>query len=879
MESPLHALEQAYRVAAEPVHDSAQKAPASVTPGKPYAPNPTLRWFYDRFFSHIEVDESWSAAVRDAAARGTVVYVMRSISFLDFLCLDYLVKQLNLPLVRFANDLGLWLLEPFGKGRRRWLRRRQIPEDRALRATLLDEHSALIFLRRPPGFARRPRRGERLDLDLIRVLVATQRASDRPILLVPQTFVWHKLPRGGPNTLLDLVFGPSEWPGRVRVLLQFLRNYRHALLRSGEAFDLRDFLSSHHELSDQQAADKIRWAMLRRIERERTIVLGPRKKTPERLREELLRSPRLRGQLAAVSRANPPSQGTMAEAEKILRKLAAAPDPLVLALWHRALDYVWNRLYHGMEIDRDGLRRIREASRHGTLILLPTHKSHVDYLVLSDLFYSNDLWPPLVAAGDNLGFWPLGVVLRRAGAFFIRRSIKGQRLYSIVLESYVRKLLQEGFTIELFMEGGRSRTGQMLPPKLGLVSMIVDAALGLRARRVFFVPISIGYESVIEERAYLDELSGKEKVRENLAGLVRSSRLLRSDYGRLYVQFGEIVELADSVRAVAGLPAGAAAPTSLSPKQRRTLVQSITHRAMHEIQRVTVVTPASLVAAALLSHRRRAMAHRELVFTASRLLQSAQRFGARMTDPVTNADGNLNQRAVEEAVSLFTRRRLLVRAGLGQAARYRVPDDKRIVLEYYKNNILHFYTANALLATAMRAARAEPVQEATLERRFLLLCDIFRYESVAPPDQAPSERFRVTLDQTLARGEAERQGQLLRPGAGQAGAALELHAELLRSYLESYRLTLQACRLLLEGDMTKKEWLRRTLALGEKSHLAGELECREALSRIKLDNALKALHDQGVLRMRSGGVLQLALGSNAADDLQQHEDAVARFLV
>ena len=229
----------------------------SPTPA-PYAPNAILRWLYRRFFAHIRVDENWSRGVREAASQGVVVYVMRSLSFLDFLCLDFLLKKFGLPLVRFVNDLGLWILEPFGKGERRLSLRRQIPEAEALERTVGDGFSALLFLRRPPKLGTKTRRGRALEVDLIATLVAKQRVSSRPILLVPQTFVWSKQAGTATPSLLDLLFGPVQWPGRVRVFFQFLLNYRDAKLRSGEPFDLKDFLDKNPELSDSEAANKVR---------------------------------------------------------------------------------------------------------------------------------------------------------------------------------------------------------------------------------------------------------------------------------------------------------------------------------------------------------------------------------------------------------------------------------------------------------------------------------------------------------------------------------------------------------------------------------------------------------------------------------------------
>ena len=471
----------------------------SPTPA-PYAPNAILRWLYRRFFAHIRVDENWSRGVREAASQGVVVYVMRSLSFLDFLCLDFLLKKFGLPLVRFVNDLGLWILEPFGKGERRLSLRRQIPEAEALERTVGDGFSALLFLRRPPKLGTKTRRGRALEVDLIATLVAKQRVSSRPILLVPQTFVWSKQAGTATPSLLDLLFGPVQWPGRVRVFFQFLLNYRDAKLRSGEPFDLKDFLEKNPELSDAEAANKIRYALLRRMERDRAVIIGPMKKTTARIQDEILRSPRVRSQIEryAQEKGLPYSRAENV-ARKQLRKLCAKQSLFVIDLMHRFLTWMWSKMYDGVVLDKEGLERVRDAARDASLVLLPSHKSHIDYLVLSDQLYAHAMMPPLIAAGENLSFWPLGVLLRRGGAFFIRRSFHGDSLYPVLVQAYVRKLLAEGFTIEFFLEGGRSRTGKALPPKYGLLSMVVDSATKLRRTNVKLVPISIGYERIIEE--------------------------------------------------------------------------------------------------------------------------------------------------------------------------------------------------------------------------------------------------------------------------------------------------------------------------------------------------------------------------------------------
>jgi glycerol-3-phosphate O-acyltransferase len=853
---------------------------ASTPPARPYAPNAVLRWLYNRFFRHIHVDERWSGVVRSASERGVVVYVMRSLSLLDFLCLDFLVKRFGLPLVRFVNELGLWILEPFGKGGRRLRWRREEGQDGALSDVVRSQCSALLFLRRPPKLGRPKRKGERMQVDLLRTLVETQRQMDRPILLVPQTFVWRKLPPTHKRGVFDFIFGPVEWPGRMRVFFQFLLNYRNALLRSGEPFDLSTFVEEHQDLTDTEVADKIRYALLRRMERERTIVLGPTNKSPSRLQEELLRSPRVRTHIESEVRSSGKSVVKVERyARKEMRRLCAAPNPFVISTMHRLLGWVWNRIYDGLVVDKEGLERVREAARRGTIVLVPSHKSHVDYLVLSDVLYGHALSPPLIAAGDNLNFWPIGSLLRRAGAFFIRRSFRGKKLYAALVDAYIRKLLVEGFPMEFFIEGGRSRTGKLLPPKYGLLSMVVDACLLLRGRTIQFVPISIGYEKIVEERSYVHELGGGEKEKENIGGLIKSSEILRSRYGRLYVQFGEILDFDRIFREELGDNGGTGPdPDRLRPPQRRLLVQRLAHRIVYEINRVTVVTPAALVATALLAHRRRGMTHDRLVRLCGQLLESLDRQNAAVVSQLRASNGGVREDTLREALQLFMGDRLVVQHGEGEDAIYAVPEERRINLEYYMNNVLHFFVPKALISSALLAGASEPVTEQALRERVRQLSRLFKYEFMYRADASFDEIFDDALSDMLAARELERVGDHVRP-AEVGDRMVRMYSAMLRSYFESYLLAFRSCALLLdEARMGRKEWLKRALVLGQRMYLAGAIELRESISKPRLENSLKAFHDLEVLKLTPGEEVQAGAQMTSRDELKTFEQQIHPFL-
>jgi glycerol-3-phosphate O-acyltransferase len=835
-----------------------------------YQPNGFLRWASSHFFSHIDVDPRWTEAVREAAERGTVVYVMRSLSVLDFLCLDYLTKAHQLPRIQFVNDLGHWMREPFGRGSRKRSRQELGEEEVALGRTLEQHGSALLFLRRPPTLGHPSRKGERIETDqtdLVRALVEAQRRTQWPILLVPQTFIWGKRAGQTEARPLDFLLGPVEWPGRVRTLVRFALNYHNALLRTGDAFDLKAFLDANPKLSDLEAANKVRYALLRRMERERTLVVGPNKKTPTRLRDDIVRSPRLRKHVdAIVGATGRTSEDVQEEVDKELRKLCATPDDYTLSILHRLLDRVWNKIYDGIDVDQEGMARVREAARHGPLILLPSHKSYVDFLVLSDVFYTNQLSPPLIAAGDNLSFWPLGPVFRRGGAFFIRRVFKGNKLYSALVDTYMRRLLLDGHHIELFIEGGRSRTGKLLPPKFGLLSMLVDACLALKDKPIHFVPISIGYELLVEQQSYMQELAGGDKTAENIGGLInKTPEVLRSRYGRLYIQFGEIMSFQKLVDDALGGESKAMRLSELTPVARRNLVQRIGHRATYEINRVTVVTPAALVSTCFMVHRRRGMSRSQLAELATLLRDVLQQMGARLAPTIDHA-GPINLRALEEAVGLLRDGKLVMQHGEGKDAVYTLPEERRVALEYYKNNIIHFFVPRALISAALMVREDErAVSENALRERVRKLSRLFKYEFMYRADTSFDQIFDDALRDMLQVGELELLVDRVRP-TDDLGHRVSIYAVMIRSYFEAYLLAGRAVQELPSEGLSRKEWMKRGLALGQRLYLSGEIEDREAISKHKLETAFQALRDHGLVMVGGKGVVEPVPNAAASID-------------
>jgi len=862
-----------------------------------YEPNPALRIFYGYFFDSIAVDDAWVRQVRALSERGSIVYVLRNLNPIDFLALDHLTRRYDLPRIGYANELPFsFVTHPRNNSlwARLSLRKRSTPAQQ-LRAALDHKSSAALFLKRPPSVldvaaGASGGRGLKEGDELIRTLIDLQRETDRPVLLVPQVFLWTNRPDTHGAHPLDAFLGPREWPSSLRTIGQFVYNYKHVAMRTGEALDLRAYLKQNSSVSDETNIRRVTYVMLRRLERERRAVTGPALVPPDRQRHQVLRSPKLQKIIAHLAGDKP--EARVALTRKTLatvRSMQATPDSAAIKASEVVLDYLFHRVYSGIDLDRAGIEDIRERSKEATIVLLPSHKSYVDFLVLSYVFRYENLSLPLIAAGDNLSFFPLGPIFRRMGAFFIRRQFGGDRLYSATVEAYIRRLIRDGHTLEVFIEGGRSRSGKTLRPQLGLLSMVLDAALAVQNREVVFVPISIGYERLVETTTYGRELIGAEKTQEDAAGLLRGAGVLRNRYGRINMQFGKPLSL-QSICEELGLPLTAMS----APAKRRAVLTRLGNRAMDEINRVTAVTSGALVALVLLSDERRSLSHEELLFRCQRLLRVLSELSARVT-PRTQTDGVLNEETLLESTQMFVdaelieihhpgdfpaeQDRRLNRPGVGSM--YRVPERKRIELDVTKNLIVHFFAERALLSVVLLIARGSELPVSVVKERMVQLAELFKHEFRYALDKDSDALCSETLEAMQRAGEAELTNGRVRVGVGHDGYSgnvwLRTYAAIIRNFIEGYRVAARGLSTLLRSPLTEKDLLKRSLAIGHRMYLAGEIERREAVSKPILQNALLAFKDEGYVQQRDGKY-QLTPTFESSDTVQAIEARIAGYL-
>jgi glycerol-3-phosphate O-acyltransferase len=507
----------------------------------------------------------------------------------------------------------------------------------------------------------------------------------------------------------------------------------------------------------------------------------------------------------------------------------------------RVLTWLWNTVYDGLSIDSEGLARLRNLSKKMPFVIISCHRSHIDYLLLSYVFYKNNIQLPFIAAGNNLSFFPLGYIFRRSGAFFLRRSFRGNDVYGEVFAKYMATLLREGLPLEFFIEGGRSRTGKMIMPKYGLLSMIIQAYQDKYCENMAAVPVYIGYDRVIEERSYLKELSGAPKVQENTAEIIKTTKILRKRYGRVYINIGEPIIMKDY------LEAQDKAMEEMTLDERQSLYRKIGYEVVLEINKVSVVTPFALVAAGLLSHDRRGISNDELsgilnefyAYLSSRQVKFAATFAHR-------------EKAIADSLNIFDATDIISKIETDEEEEemqeivYSLDDAKRLNLEYYKNNILHFFLPICFVATSMVKNHEDVIALAKIMGDYKFLKWLLWNEFIFDETRDDVEEVHDVLAYLCERSmivTAEREGDVGVEIKSRGGPKLKSFAGLIHNYLESCWIVIRSLVYLKKKPLTQKEWLARIRPLGDRMFRKGEILRAEALSQANYQNAIKFLED------------------------------------
>ena len=485
--------------------------------------------------------------------------------------------------------------------------------------------------------------------------------------------------------------------GRFRRLLAILLNGRDTIVRFATPVSLRATIAE--DLPPERTVRKLARVLRTHFHRIREAVIGPDLSTRRLLVDQVLAAEPVREAIAAQARRDGITpEDAWKRAHAYAWEIAADySNPLVRSASF-LLTHVWNRIYDGVLVHH--LDKFKEAAPGHEVVYVPCHRSHMDYLLLSYVLYERGIVPPHIAAGINLNLPVIGTLLRKGGAFFMRRSFRGNPLYSAVFTEYVAQLVSGGYSLEYFIEGGRSRTGRLLAPKGGMVSMTVRAFLRQPKKPVLFQPVYIGYEKLLEGNSYLDELSGRPKEKESIWALLWNiPKVLRQNYGQVVVNFGAPIALNQVLATHAPQWDGQPLGEEEKPAWLADAIDLLAQQIHVRINAAADVNPINLLALALLSTPKHAMGEADLIaqIELCKTLLAEMPYSDRVT-----VTPHTPERIIAHGLEINVLRR--IRHPLGDVLDV-VSEDTAVLMSYYRNNVLHLFTAAAWIACCFQSNR------------------------------------------------------------------------------------------------------------------------------------------------------------------------------
>jgi glycerol-3-phosphate O-acyltransferase len=677
----------------------------------------------------------------------------------------------------------------------------------------------VIFLRGGEG-------GESLRL-FQKVLESAEEEDERPLGLVPVPILYGAKPRTVERSFWEILFGPREKAGFLQKLFWLLVRPEEIRVILSEPVLLSEFLRERKE-ERGVLSRKVYLTLLIHISQTEKTYFGPTILPRKVIVETALRDPSLREFLVEYSRRkNLPFAEATLEAKRILTEISADYRWGVLRFLEFVLTRIWSRIYEDFHIDLDGLEEIQKIRKKGAVVLIPSHKSHMDYLILSYIFKLNDLMPPFIAAGINMSFFPMGYFFRRAGAFFIRRTFVGDLLYEHALRAYVKTLLREKYFVEFFIEGTRSRSGNVLPPRLGLLGMVVESAPFLHrlGSTIYLVPIAIDYEFLIEEKSIVQEALGKEKKPESFRSLIGARKTLSHRYGSVYVQFAPPISLRSVLQD--------------GKEVDRETLRRLGYMVTKGIQSRVTITATSLLATALCMHPRRGISRDDLMERMEFLKDMARKKSARLA-----SDFTFGKMDPDLALRWFLNKGVLREITIRGERIYSIPDEGRATLDYYKNTIIHYFLSLSFTALSFRLAGDDTFL--SLWEGYRLLWEIYQEEFHRYGETILPQELEGELKLLEEYGIIRKEGDFFR--VVNPGILLALE-NMTSNFLESKYIVVHT---LLEGyhdgGRTLHGWTRLAMEMGELLYFKGDISRPESRNRVNLENALNSLRHQGFLK-------------------------------
>ena len=766
-----------------------------------------------------------------------VVYVMENRSLADALAIDQEATRHNLPSLT---------------------RRLTIPGVEKERSVLSLKTRNSPFGRAHGGIAPK-----------LRLLIQyLEENPEQDIALVPVCLIWGR----GPNkeksffrAWLSDSWGPAS---RIRKAFTVLFNGRNTYLEINEPISLRQLADEAD--TPERSARKVNRVLRVHFRRARTRVVGPDLSHRRTLLDGIMRTPNVQ---RAIKQTAQSKKISAPKATKLARKhaeeIAANVSFANVRFMDVLLTRLWNKIYNGIEVAN--IEPVRELAKDAEIIYAPCHRSHIDYLLLSYCLYYRGLNIPHIAAGNNLNMPVVGGILRRGGAFFMRRTFRGDKLYAAIFNEYLHTVFTHGFPVEYFVEGGRSRTGRTLHPKAGMLTMTLKSYLRDNHRDMVIVPVYIGYEKVFEGRTYLGELRGKKKEKENVFGLLKTFRHLKN-FGKVSVNFGDPINmksfLSEQHPGWESEPyTEDARPQWLMPAIDQLAVELVTR-----INAAAALNPVNMVALVLLAAPRQALDEETLL----RQLNLYHQLMADhpFSDKITLAHGSpmdwINSGIEAKKITRFEQKEL--------GNLYGVEAENAVLMTYYRNNVLHLFAIPSLIACIF--SNQAKLRKSEVKERFrkvypYIMAELFLPWGKEECDGLVDAWLEQMLNHELLsrnRGGIYSCAQVSAEGS----ASLDLLAQLMMPTLERYFITISVLRQLGSGHSSTGHLESRAQQMAERLSILNGLNAPEFFDKSLFRKFIQQLRMNGILQLNAKGLIEF---DDRIDQIAGDADQVLRPLV
>ncbi len=806
-----------------------------------------------RLINKLNFDDHNIDKIKSIDKDSIVVYASKNKRILDFLYYHTRLKGLDLPFPQIGFDFRFFFLLPVKRLFQIFLCHldyffhhfhfKDAYTTQYATKELLKGRSGFVCLIEEDDFYKRFIKS---TPDPLFLLIQLQKTINKSVIIIPENIIYVTKPMRKEPTLTDILFGTHEKPGFIKRFYIILKQPEKIRVELASPVNLKDFISRPEieQLDSEFQAHRLRSYLVEILNRQKKSITGPVLKSRQEITEDILTRKSLREYLAQYAvEKNLTLSKTHKRAAGYIKEIAANYNLQVINFGNWLLTWVFKNIFEDLVLNQTEINRMREKSTEAPLILVPCHKSHLDYLLLPYVMFRNNMPCPHIAAGKNLSFWPLGPLFRRGGAFFLRRTFQGAPLYTKIFAAYLEKLLFEGFNIKIFIEGGRSRTGKLLAPKPGGLAMLINAYNNGACDNLYFVPIFIGYDQVLEEEAYLKEIEGGKKKPETLKGLINARKFLKKKYGKVYMKFNEPISIKDYIK-YKNIDL-----SKVSNEEYIKFVKTFGYKLINAINTNAVATPHGIIASAVLNCSKNSFAKKQMIARADTYMNILNFMKAEVSDTLlVDPDNSLNA-----VTNDFISRNFIELADeddkdITENTVFIVKDNKRAILDYYKNSVISFFVQFSYTAVAILETDRFQFSSSDLVGRYIFLEKIFTDEFFFDEETTYEENISTCIKWFVNEGiiVPDPSGLDMFRITSQGLRKLKWVAAFLQPFFESYKTTLLYFEKYKANKHEGKERVKKIHSLGTKLYKTKIITFKESLSQINYKNAANYFTKNGV---------------------------------